>query len=170
MPRVLFTKETAAAMARKSHAPGSARFKPFILPPSQLPQPIPQPASTPATSPPAPPQDFISTRLSRVRAQLDRLDQLLSIATDTKAIKELADATKRLQDQERELSGRPLPGSRRPAPEPSPSARPAPRPPAAPIARQPSISPPLPKVDQPSTTPSVAPDDEPDGIEYGPID
>jgi hypothetical protein len=169
MPRVLFTKETAAEMARRSHAPGSARFLQPVETP-QPPQPTPPPAIVPATLAEIPTQDFIGLRLSRVRAQLDRLDALLAATTDTKAIKELADATKRLQDQERELSGRPLPGSRRPAPEPRADNRPATRLPAVP---QPAVAAPLPRLDQPLTSSqsgALDQSDEPEGIDYGPID
>jgi len=119
-------------------------------------------------------QECLALTRARIKETFTRLgEESGSPKCDGQRLNWLASALERLAELERILDGRPLPGSRRPAPEPSPSARPAPRPPAAPIARQPSISPPLPKVDQPSTTPSVAPDDEPDepdGIEYGPID
>ena len=62
--------------------------------------------------------EFAARRLMRVREQLQRLDDLAAQATDSKVLKELADATTRLAEQERILAGRPLPGSRRPAAEP----------------------------------------------------
>ncbi len=109
MPRTLFTVANAAEMARRSHAPGSARFR---LPEPEKPQPqlIPQSAMDA--------DDFASRRLMRVREQLQRLDDLAALAVEPKALKELADATTRLAEQERILAGRPLPGSRRPSAEP----------------------------------------------------
>jgi uncharacterized membrane protein YccC len=58
--------------------------------------------------------DFQTVRLTRVREQLDRIDSMLSTEEDPKRIKELADATARLQEQERQLANRPMPGSLRP--------------------------------------------------------
>jgi hypothetical protein len=52
-----------------------------------------------------------------VREQLDRLDALMVEEADPKRLKELADASARLSAQEFALAGRPMPGSRRPAPE-----------------------------------------------------
>lgn len=59
--------------------------------------------------------DFADRRLLRVREQLEKLDALAAGEKDTKRLKELADATTRLSEQERILAGRPLPGSRRPS-------------------------------------------------------
>ena len=59
--------------------------------------------------------DFAERRLMRVREQLEKLDDIAKNEKDTKRLKELADATTRLSEQERILAGRPLPGSRRPA-------------------------------------------------------
>jgi len=110
--------------------------------------------------------DFPSRRLVRVREHLDRLDLLLSTAKDPKVLRDLAEAAAKLQTQERELAGRPLPGSRRPPREepirqlttrprglPPPPARPAQEPP-------------------PSPAPSTIDDepDEPDGLQSEPID
>jgi hypothetical protein len=58
--------------------------------------------------------DFTTRRLTRVREQLERLDRMAAEEDDPKRIKELADATTRLSEQERILDGRPMPGSRRP--------------------------------------------------------
>ena len=107
-----FTAANAAQYARKSHAPESARFR---KPPPEAPAlPPEQPVSNPA----ALLDEFAARRLMRVREQLQRLDDLAAQATDSKVLKELADATTRLAEQERILAGRPLPGSRRPAAEP----------------------------------------------------
>ena len=59
--------------------------------------------------------DYTTIRLMRVRKQLDRLDALASEETDPKRCKEFADATSRLQEQERQLAGRPLPGTLKPS-------------------------------------------------------
>lgn len=93
-----FTKETAAEMARRSHSPDSARNKPA------------EPPQEPAIG-----LDYTAIRLMRVRKQLDRLDELASEETDPKRCKEFADATSRLQEQERQLAGRPLPGTLKPS-------------------------------------------------------
>jgi hypothetical protein len=58
-----------------------------------------------------------------VREQLDRVDDLMISEDDPKRLKELADASARLSDQEFKLAGRPSPGSRRPAQERVPSAQ-----------------------------------------------
>lgn len=92
-------------MARRSHAPDSARNRPVIEQKPIVEQP--QPTETV--------QDYTSIRLTRVRLQLDRLDAMAAEETDTKRLKELADATSRLQEQERQLAGRPLPGTLKPS-------------------------------------------------------
>lgn len=66
--------------------------------------------------------DYQAKRLVRVRAQLDTLDarleaELRAAKPDSRRIKDICDAQTRLAEQERQLSGRPLPGSRRPAPD-----------------------------------------------------
>jgi hypothetical protein len=61
-----------------------------------------------------PENNFTTRRLTRVREQLERLDRMAAEENDPKRIKELADATTRLSEQERILDGRPMPGSRRP--------------------------------------------------------
>jgi hypothetical protein len=107
----LFTKETAAEMARRSHVARNAAV--------HEPEPIaiqPHIADHVADSAPS----FAQLRLIRVRAQLDKIDALMAECSDTKQLKELADAAHRLQEQERVLDGRPLPGSRKPAPERNP--------------------------------------------------
>jgi hypothetical protein len=58
---------------------------------------------------------YVTERLARVRRQLDRLDGLMAAEKDPQRIDRLASAQYRLAEQERILSGRPLPGSRRPA-------------------------------------------------------
>jgi hypothetical protein len=58
--------------------------------------------------------DFSSLRLVRVREELTRLDKLLKAETDPVKLDKLASALSRLAEQERQLAGRPLPGSLRP--------------------------------------------------------
>jgi hypothetical protein len=106
-----------------------------------------------------PSDDFAGRRLKRVRDQLDRLDGIAAEETDPKRIKELADATTRLSEQERVLAGRPLPGSRRPAAEGKRGYRPesagpmvpvapsAPAVPAAPVAQESCCAPATPTVE-----------------------
>lgn len=78
-----------------------------------------------ANQPAKPSDSYVCARLSRVRAQLDALDRLLAAESaadkpDAQRLDRLASASARLSEQERQLDNRPLPGSRRPAPEPPP--------------------------------------------------
>jgi hypothetical protein len=69
----------------------------------------------------------------------------------------LAAALERLAELERILDGRPLPGSRRPAPERSPGARVLQRPPAEPLPPIPSASEGEPREHHLPTRPPVTP-------------
>ena len=81
-------------------------------------------------------QECLALTRARIKETFTRLgEESGSPKCDGQRLNWLASALERLAELERILDGRPLPGSRRPAPEPSPSARPAPRPPAAPITR-----------------------------------
>jgi hypothetical protein len=71
-------------------------------------------AETPATD------EFSRARLARVRAQLNRIDDLLEAEVDPQRLDKLASAQSRLAEQERQLAGRPLPGSLRPTAEKRP--------------------------------------------------
>ena len=102
--RGFFTSENAAMYARKSHALDSARNQ----------KPVADPSQALAVQSVEPAQVFVEKRLTRVREQLERLDDLVKTEKDAKMLKALADATTRLSEQERILAGRPLPGSRRP--------------------------------------------------------
>lgn len=115
------TAENAAELARKSHEAKRAKAERVQ---AEVNEALKQQVATDST-------DFISQRLSRVRAQLVRLDALASQEDDPKRIREYADATSRLQEQERQLAGRPLPGTLKP------SSKPQTRAPAVP---QPTIS------------------------------
>lgn len=110
----------------------------------------PQPPTPSAeTVKPQPIDDFTTRRLTRVRDQLERLDKMAAEEDDPKRIKELADATTRLSEQERILDGRPMPGSRRPPTDKAQRAgtwgelQPA-LPQVAPVAQVASIQPPAP--------------------------
>ena len=71
--------------------------------------------------PPLPPiqeaDQYAKERLSRVRAQLDRIDRMIQSETDPQKLDRLAAASMRLSDQEFALAGRPKPGPRKPLPE-----------------------------------------------------
>lgn len=59
-------------------------------------------------------------RIKTVRAQLARVDGLLLKSKDPQELDRLASAASRLAEQERQLAGRPLPGSLRPKQERAP--------------------------------------------------
>lgn len=67
---------------------------------------------------PVVPDDYIATKLVRVRQHLARMDDLLESERDPHAIDRLASAMSKLSEIERILAGRPLPGSRKPSAEP----------------------------------------------------
>jgi hypothetical protein len=62
-----------------------------------------------------PTADYITIRIGRIRAQLDRFDEMLLEENDPQKAQWLATVTAKLQEQERILSGRALPGQLRPA-------------------------------------------------------
>jgi hypothetical protein len=103
-----FTAETAVEMGRRS---AEAR-RLLHLVPIEPPPPPPTPAPTEE-----PTDGYRSARLVRVRAQLDRIDDMMIEEDDPAKLDRLASAQARLSEQERILRGEPLPGSRRPAPE-----------------------------------------------------
>lgn len=127
----LITPQTAAELAAKSHE-ARRRNKELREQSDTEPQPIPQ------TEPIA--LDFAAQRLSRVRTQLDRIDALAAEETDPKQLKFLADAAGRLQEQERQLAGRPLPGTLKPSAKPPrrPEPMPEPTPAIQPVVVQPT--------------------------------
>jgi hypothetical protein len=84
---------------------------------------------------------FANERLTRVRKQLSRLDDLLESETDPTKLDKLASALSRLAEQERQLANRPLPGSLRPGPEKRPGglfSRPPATAPTSPVASTPT--------------------------------
>jgi hypothetical protein len=107
-----FTAANARENAAKSHAARQQRRPNGDLAGETFRQ-------TPQVGPHEAAGDYVSRRLARVRAQLDLVDSAIekAIGGDSKRLKELTEAQSRLEEQERRLSGRPLPGSRKPAPE-----------------------------------------------------
>ena len=132
----LFTAETAVIAAKLSHAPTSARHQPKdeIKPAPPIPQPAPMPAD-----------NFRDKTLLRVRAQIESLLDDLSIERDAQKKDRLASALGRLNEIERQLAGRPMPGSLKPS---SKQSRSSPQVEPTPITPQPVAS-----DDPPATTP-----------------
>ena len=97
-------------MAKRSHLPSSARHNRSQEIARVVAQLLPQAA---------PASGYDVRRLHRVRAQLDQLDAAITRETakdhpDGQRLNWLASAQERLAEQERQLAGRPLPGSFRP--------------------------------------------------------
>ena len=63
--------------------------------------------------------EYVSRRLARVRVQIDSLSDDLDKAEDPRDQDRIAAAIERLSRIEQQLANRPLPGTRRPAPEPT---------------------------------------------------
>ena len=61
-------------------------------------------------------QDYLQVRIARIRAQLDRFDEMLLTETDPQKAQWLATVTAKLAEQERILAGRPSPGHLRQTP------------------------------------------------------
>ncbi len=61
---------------------------------------------------------YAGKQLVRVRVQLDRLDALMAAEVDPNKLDRLASAIAKLSQLERELDGRPLPGSLKPSNKP----------------------------------------------------
>lgn len=108
LPMPQFSPANAREMAARSHA---ARKKRTIE--RDAAQNLAEPVSQTIADQPKP-DEFIARRLARVRKQLRRIDDLLDTETDPAKLDKLASASSRLAEQERVLSDRPLPGSRRP--------------------------------------------------------
>lgn len=119
-----FTAETAVIAAKTSHGPNSKRW-------------LPRPARTEITfiaeTAPKPAEDdpFVIRTIARVRKQINKIELRLSEVLeaeelDASGVDRLCSAISRLADLERTLSGRPLPGSRKPAPDRQDKRRSAP--------------------------------------------
>jgi hypothetical protein len=80
------------------------------------------PASAPLPAQPTADGEYVNTRLTRVRGQLELVDEAIDSelrkrCPDAQRLDRFAAASMRLSDQEFALAGRPKPGNRRPAPE-----------------------------------------------------
>lgn len=102
----LFTVENAAEFARRSHLPGSARFR-KPEPAAPEPQPVPKPAEEPTKS----------AAIVRVIKQLEMVDAMLDECHDAKAWDQLTRSKERLAKVWFHLGGIAGPGNRRPGPE-----------------------------------------------------
>jgi len=94
----------------------------------QLPSPVPSPQETGRQGGVKSGQvrrmksaNWLERRRLRVRALIGRLDDMVGVETDAQKLDRLASAQAKLAEQERILDGRPLPGSRKPRPERTPS-------------------------------------------------
>ena len=94
----MFTRENAAICARKSHEPTSARF----VHPVEVDKEVQEA------------DEFRRLQLATTRAQLKRLHKLTSEELDASKLDRLASATAKFSEIERQLAGRPMPGSLRP--------------------------------------------------------
>lgn len=103
----LFTKENAADYARRATA---ARLRNIAA--RQGASGAPSGGNAEGATRDA--DGYVEKRIRRVRQQIAALDEQLSECTAPRDIKALCDAIAKLADLERVLSGRPLPGQRRP--------------------------------------------------------
>ena len=126
----LFTRENAREMSAKANY---VRWH----------KPDPEPrqeakAETPAIAPAAIPEDgFADKTLVRVRKQIESLLDDLSIERDAQKKDRLASALGRLNEIERQLAGRPIPGSLKPS---SKQSRSSPQVEPTPITPRPVVS------------------------------
>ena len=93
---------------------------------------------------------FSARRLSRVRAQLRRVDKMLMAETDPQRLDRLAAASMRLSDQEFALANRPKPAMAKVTPQTRQRhAQPLPEPVPVEPTTTPSVPPPKPGADSP---------------------
>ena len=104
----MFTVENARAWSELAHEKRRQNARDKANPPPQ------QNPQCSLQSPQQSPDEFLATRLARVRRQLDMIDRLIEAERLPQALDRLAAASAKLSEQERVLSDRPLPGSRRP--------------------------------------------------------
>jgi hypothetical protein len=108
----VFTAQTARENAAKSHAARRANALAVKEANIALLQP---PQSATAIAGVLPDGDaYAGAMLLCTRAQINRLDGMLSKKTDPREIDHLVSAIRKLSEIERQLAGRPLPGSLRP--------------------------------------------------------
>ena len=106
-----FTRENAREFSRRGNL---VRWS--------QPPPAPEPPRLPEPAIAIPHDDFVNRKVLRVRAQIERVSQLLDKSDEPQAVDRFANALTRLYELERVLAGRPLPGSRRPAQDRAPRA------------------------------------------------
>jgi hypothetical protein len=105
----------AAALKRAENERLKLQLADQIIAQANQSTPIPSPDSQTACTSDAQPADaYTCTSLPRVRSHLDRLSALLAIEMDPARLDRLAAAFGKLSEVERQLAGRPLPGSLRP--------------------------------------------------------
>jgi hypothetical protein len=136
-----WTREQAALMTLRSAQARKERAAAKLLEP---PKPQPVPELEPA-------RDYEARRLHRTRAQLEILASLIDREMarrhpDPAKLDKFASALERLEEVERKMAGRPLPGSLKPGSAPSSATRPV----------MPIISAPTPIAPQPGS-PAPAP-------------
>ena len=103
--RTLFTAETARLAGLKSALARSIKAD----------APLESPPSIAKSLPTEPPTDsYNAERITRVRGQLDKVDEMLMKAKDAQEIERLSRSAMSLSEQLRILLGQPLPGSRKP--------------------------------------------------------
>ncbi len=97
----LITPQTAKEMAARSHQARNERIEKLRI----AANPVPLPAD----------DSYVQRRLYRVREQIEMLSTMLDNEDDPQRIDRLASALARLSETERQLAGRPLPGSLKPS-------------------------------------------------------
>ena len=106
MPAVLFTPETASEMGSKGNAIRWSRPRQPKSPQLAIAE-YPRINATIA-------DEYTQRRITVTRKQIRLLDDQLASCRIPKDLKAIADAIYRLSDLERQLSGRPLPGTLKP--------------------------------------------------------
>jgi hypothetical protein len=99
----LFTRENARTMAVRGHQLRKQRLEELRI----AANPVPLPADN----------SYVERRLARVRQQIENLSDMLESEKEPAKLDRLASCLARLSEIERQLANRPLPGSRRPAPD-----------------------------------------------------
>lgn len=106
-----FTRENAKENAIKGNI---ARWHTSLAEPEQVEIAAETPINPAQVAEPVAGTDYQDKRLNRVRKQLGKLDTLFRDEIDPQKLDRLASAMARLSEIERQLAGRPMPGSLRP--------------------------------------------------------
>ena len=110
------TVETARKFAAKSAIVRAERKRELLQAEKTLKAIVYQPSFAPRL---ASHDEYVSQTLTRVRTQLEKVYELFRDETDPAKLDRLASAQARLAEQERQLAGRPLPGSLKPSSKPN---------------------------------------------------